>query len=250
MFHFTAVRELKIKELEMEPVLFYGVPHGCSFGSIVALEWLGQPYRLSRIDMLAKTKSNIYGRVNSQQQTPTLLLEDGQPLSESFAILQNIAARDLSRKLGFAQGTEAHDRLNQMLAYLHTSFHSAFASAWTAFKLKDGDPAIEILRELAREKAAEGYAYLQRHMKGREWLVGDSKTIADAYLIGIARWGEDLQLFDLKREYPEFYRYLQKLEADRAVMFAHAIEDGQPAATSGQFLGHVDLAEIEPRLAA
>ncbi|MCR7705994.1 glutathione S-transferase, partial [Pseudomonas aeruginosa] len=35
----------------MEPVLFYGVPHGCSFGSIVALEWLGRPYRLCRIEM-------------------------------------------------------------------------------------------------------------------------------------------------------------------------------------------------------
>ena len=35
----------------MEPVLFYGVPSGCSFGSIVALEWLGIPYKLCRIDM-------------------------------------------------------------------------------------------------------------------------------------------------------------------------------------------------------
>ena len=33
------------------PILYYGVPSGCSFGSIVALEWLGQPYALSRIEM-------------------------------------------------------------------------------------------------------------------------------------------------------------------------------------------------------
>ncbi len=97
--------------------------------------------------------------------------------------------------MGFAQGTKAHDRLNQMLAYLHTSFHSAFAPAWTAFKLKEGDPAIKTLRDLAREKAAEGYGFLQSHLSGREWLVGENKTIADAYLIGIARWGEDLAGF-------------------------------------------------------
>ena len=35
----------------MTPILFYGVPSGCSFGSIVALEWLRQPYHLCRIDM-------------------------------------------------------------------------------------------------------------------------------------------------------------------------------------------------------
>jgi glutathione S-transferase len=36
----------------MQPVLFYGVPQGSSFGSIVALEWLEQPYQLCRIEML------------------------------------------------------------------------------------------------------------------------------------------------------------------------------------------------------
>lgn len=234
----------------MEPVLFYGVPHGCSFGSIVALEWLSQPYRLARIDMLAKSKNDIYGRVNSMHQTPTLLLENGKSLSESFAILQNIAGRDLGKQLGFAQGTEAHDRLNQMLAYLHTSFHSAFSSAWTAYKLIEGDPAIQMLRDLAREKAASGYAYLQSHLQGRDWLVGNNRTIADAYMIGIARWGEDLGLFDLKTEYPGLHGYLQKLEADKAVVFAHAIEDGTPAVASGKFLGHVTLDEVGTRLAA
>ncbi|MGO4447480.1 glutathione S-transferase family protein [Phyllobacterium sp. TAF24] len=234
----------------MEPVLFYGVPHGCSFGSIVALEWLGQPYRLARIDMLAKSKSDVYRRVNTMHQTPTLLLENGASLSESLAILQNIAGRDLYKKLGFAQGTEAYDKLNQMLAYLHTSFHSAFAPAWAAYKLQEGDPAIKMLRDLAKEKAAGGYAYLQSHLQGKDWLVGDNRTIADAYLIGVARWGEDLGLFNIKADYPDLYRYLQTLEADKAVIFAHAIEDENPAVTSGKFLGHVTLDEVGTRLAA
>ena len=26
------------------------------------------------------------------------------------------------------------------------------------------------------------------------WLAGDGRTVADAYLIGVARWGEDLRL--------------------------------------------------------
>ena len=85
----------------MEPVLFYGVPHGCSFGSIVALEWLGRPYRLCRIEMPLETGERTYVRLNQARQTPTLLLEDGRALSESLAILQHLAARDLCRKLGY-----------------------------------------------------------------------------------------------------------------------------------------------------
>ncbi|HET6158011.1 MAG TPA: glutathione S-transferase [Dongiaceae bacterium] len=234
----------------MEPVLFYGVPHGCSFGSIVALEWLGRPYRLCRIDMLAP-KDERYARINPKHQTPTLLLEDGEALAESFAILQHVAARDLGQRLGFLQGTREFDRLNSVLAFLHTEVHGAFSPAWTAFKLpEDAVQEREMLRALARKRAAESYARLESMLSQRAWLAGDVRTVADAYLTGIARWGEDLQLFDLKREHPRLHRHLQKLEADQAVIFAHAIEDGRPATSSGGFFDHVTLEELQPRLAA
>src|SRR5205809_766201 len=101
----------------MEPILFYGIPHGCSFGSIVALEWLNEPYRLCRIDMLAESKDETYTRVNPDHQTPALLLQNRVVLNESFAILHHLAARDLSKKLSFRQGTEEFDRLNYVLAF-------------------------------------------------------------------------------------------------------------------------------------
>ena len=234
----------------MEPVLFYGVPHGCSFGSIVALEWLGQPYRLCRIDMLAP-KDECYARINPKHQTPTLLLENGEALGESLAILSHIAARDLGQRLGSLQGTRAFDRLNSALAFLHTEVHGAFSPAWTAFKLpEDAAKEKEMLRTLARDQAAKAYAHLEHMLADRPWLAGDVRTVADAYLVGVARWGEDLRLFDLKREYPRLHRHLRKLEADSAVIFAHAIEDEKPATSSGGFLGHVTLAELQPRLAA
>ena len=234
----------------MEPVLFYGVPHGCSFGSIVALEWLGQPYRLSRIDMLAP-QDERYARINRKHQTPTLMLENGEALGESLAILSHIAARDLGQRLGYLQGSRAFDRLNSTLSFLHTEMHGAFSPAWAAFKLaEDAAKEKEILRSLAREQAAKAYAHLEHILADRPWLAGDVRTVADAYLVGVARWGEDLRLFDLKREYPRLHAYLQKLEADKAVIFAHAIEDEKPATSSGGFLGHVTLADLQPRLAA
>lgn len=234
----------------MEPVLFYGVPHGCSFGSIVALEWLGQPYRLGRIDMLSKPGSAVFAKISPLGATPALLLEDGEPLTESLAIMHNLAKRDFARGLGFAQETREFDRLNSVLSFLHTDFHSAFAPAWHAFKLDEGAPEREVLRATARDSAARCYARLQEMVDGRDWLVGDARTVADAYFVGIARWGEDLSLFDLMKEYPRLHAYRQKLEADPGVIFAHAIEDGKPARTSGGFLGHVEIDALTPRLAA
>jgi glutathione S-transferase len=234
----------------MEPVLFYGVPHGCSFGSIVALEWLGQPYRLSRIDMLA-AKDERYAHINPKHQTPTLLLENGEALGESLAILSHIAARDLGQRLGYLQGTRAFDRLNSALSFLHTEVHGAFSPAWTAFKLpNDATKEKDMLRALAREQAARAYAHREHMLSGREWLAGNVRTVADAYLTGVARWGEDLRLFDLKREFPRLHQHLQKLEVDKALIFAHAIEDERQATSSDGFLGHVTLDDLQPRLAA
>lgn len=36
----------------MAPILVYGFPAGTSLGLVMALEWLAQPYRLCRVDML------------------------------------------------------------------------------------------------------------------------------------------------------------------------------------------------------
>lgn len=233
----------------MEPILFYGVPHGCSFGSIVALEWLGQPYRLCRIDMLSETDGAIFKRVNPYRKTPTLLLEDSEVLTESNAILNHIAARDLSHRLTFPQGTREFDRVNRALGSLNSGLFGSFAPAWAAYKMTD-EAAKATLRALAQKQVGDDLAKLDKLLAAQDWLAGDGRTIADAYFAGIARWAEDLEMFDLKAEYPNVHRHMQKLGADPAVIFAHAIEDGQPAVTSGGFLGHVTLEEISGRLAA
>ena len=54
----------------MEPLLVYGVPLGSSMGLVAALEWLGQPYRLSRVDMLSEMKNASYARINGRLETP------------------------------------------------------------------------------------------------------------------------------------------------------------------------------------
>ena len=88
----------------MPLTLFYGVPEGCSFGSIVALEWSGVPYNLCRVDMPETVSGIDYKRINPVGETPTLMLPDGRLISESMAILGHIAAKTVGRGLGFEPG--------------------------------------------------------------------------------------------------------------------------------------------------
>lgn len=235
----------------MEPVLFYGVPAGCSFGSIVALEWLGKPYRLSRVEMMEHPWDPLYARINPQFQTPALLLESGKTLTESLAILKHLTARNPVAMLGFPAGSAEDDRLNEMLAYLHTDFFSAFNPLWLAYEMEGLDEAQKaFLRTIGKEGVSKGCAYLNRSLAEREWLLGGTqRSIADAYLSGIGRWIQYHQLFDLEQQYPNLARHLQKLASDPAAIFAKAIEQGEEP-ISNNFKGHVTLDALRSRLMA
>lgn len=222
------------------PTLFYGVPSGCSFGSIVALEWLEQPYRLSRIEMPEMVTSETYRRINPVAETPSLLTAGGQVISESLSILNHISARGIGQGIGFAQGTPEFDRLNQMLGFLNTTFFNAFVPLWHI--LEHGSDANEaaVLREFGRAKVIRAHALLEDMLGDQPWLLGEHKTVADAYFAGIARWTKYHDVID-RRDYPNLQRLYDKLQADPAVVFAHAIERQQPVATAGGFLGEVGM---------
>lgn len=222
----------------MTPVLFYGVPSGCSFGSIVALEWLGQPYHLSRIQMPEVVSSEAYRRINPIGETPTLRTGRGDLLSESLAILNHVAARGIDRGIGHAQGTPGFDHLNRMLAFLSTSFFNAYVPLWHALEHGSEGEEKRVLTEFARGKVAKAHRDLSMLLADKPWLTGDHRTVADAYFIGIARWNEYHQVVD-RRDYPNLQRLYDALEADPAVQFAHAIEDQREAVGSGGFRGEI-----------
>jgi glutathione S-transferase len=104
--------------------LVYGVPWGCSFASIIALEWSGVPYQLIRHEMAAE-KSEAFNKVSPYGQTPIAILESGLVLQEAIAILSNIGARDLSKKIAGKQGTEEYDKINVALSFLSSTVHPA-----------------------------------------------------------------------------------------------------------------------------
>lgn len=161
----------------MTPILFYGVPEGCSFGSIVALEWTGAPYRLCRVEMPAVVSSEAYKPVNPIGETPSLMLPDGRVMSESMAILNHIAARTVAKGWGFDPKSEKFDRLNQMLAFLNTAFFNAFGPLWHTVEHELEPQAKEALRAYGIAKVEKAHAQLETLLDGRDWLLGDEKSL-------------------------------------------------------------------------
>lgn len=214
----------------MDPILFYGVPEGCSLGAIVALEWAGKPYRLCRIEMPGQVSGEAFRRINPLGETPSFMTASGEVFSQSAAILRHVA------------GAPADPRRDEMLSFLTTTFFGGFSPLWQAVEgATEAEKAFLIPN--GRRKVAKAHAQLETLLAGRDWLVGERPTIADAYFFAVARWNEFHQAID-RTAYPAVNRLFQRLQADPAVRFALAIEHEEPATSAGGFRGHVSLEEV------
>lgn len=235
----------------MEPVLFYGVPSGCSLASIIALEWLGQPYKLSRIEMLDSWPAE-FAKLNPRMKTPALLRDDGAALTESLAILQHIGSRGIDAGLGFRQGTLEFDRLAEMLSYLTTDFFGSFAPLWKLYET-EGVSEQDKARIRADGAAAVKHEFgiVERMLEGRNWLLGGEKpTVADAYLFAVSRWADYHKVFDMEAAYPAVYRHCARMRANPAVQFALAVEQDKAAKGGPGYKGHVAINELVPASAS
>jgi len=228
----------------MEPILLYGFPAGSSMGLVAALEWLGRPYRLCRVDMLGEMRDPSYARLNPRHETPVLITDDGRALSETMAIAAWLEARDIDRRISFDPLSPEADRMHLLMGFVNTGFTAAFTPLWAALEMESPNPAMQTaMREFGRAWVIGRHDRLEQMIGDTPFLVGSRPTLADGILIGVARWLDYHQVDDPKR-WPRLAALRRRIEADPAVQFALAVEDGQTPAGSGAMLGQVTLAQV------
>lgn len=234
----------------MEPILVYGFPAGSSMGLVAALEWLGQPYRLTRVDMLGEMREPSYARINARHETPALITDAGRPLTETMAIAAWLEARDSARRISFEPRSPEADRMHQLMAFINTGFTGAFTPLWAALEMENPDPELqETLRRFGRELVINRHNQLEAMIGDTPFLVGERPSLADGVLIGVARWLDFHGVAEPER-WPKLMAVRRRIEADPAVIYATAIENGEHPSGSGAHLGPVPLAEVIERFGA
>jgi glutathione S-transferase len=231
----------------MEPILIYGFPLGSSMGLVAAFEWLGKPYRLCRVDMLGEMREPSYARINARHETPALITDKGKVLTETMAIAAWLEARDAERRISFDPLSEEADRMHQLMGFVNTGFTGAFSPLWVAMEMETPNPAMQsALREWGRERVIERHDKLEGMIGASAFLVGERPTLADALLIGVARWLDFHAVAD-KSRWPKLAALRQRLEADPAVIYATALENGEDRPGTGACLGHLALKDVIER---
>src|SRR5215210_8566820 len=131
--------------------------------------------------------SAAYRALNPWGKVPTL--EDGGfVLTESAAICLYLAERHPEARLAPPAGTRERADLYRWLLWLSNTVQETQLRHF--YPHRYGSAGVKE----AADKALEGhYDQIDAHLAGRDWLVGEERTVADLFLFMLTRWGRNLE---------------------------------------------------------
>lgn len=207
----------------------YYMPGSCALASHIALIWSGVDYELERLD-LDSVHAPAFKTLNPKGAVPALLVNDGGGevvITESLAILLYIASRAPGARLGPAEGDRLEQaKLNEILSELVSEVHKAFTPAFVPNRFAIDEAAYEGARAAAFIMVDKAFGRLDDVMRGRDWLVLDRRTVADAYLHVMCRFKANTPT--PLSAYSNLERHYRNLASDAGVVRALA-ESGLPA---------------------
>jgi len=161
----------------------YFSPAACSLSPRIVLMEAGLPFTAEKVDIKSKKTASgaDYFGINSKGAVPALELDDGQVLTEGVAIVQYLA--DLKPDSGLAprNGTLERYRLMEILNYLASEVHKGFSPLFHPATAPEA-------RKNAVDNLAKKFDWLSAKLADRKFLMGDTFTVADAYLFTLLRW--------------------------------------------------------------
>jgi glutathione S-transferase len=168
--------------------LYYS-PGACSLSVHMALHEAGMTFT----PVKAPTKTHLledgtdYYSINPLGYVPLLELGDGTRLTEAPALLQHIADQVPEKSLAPANGTVARAQVNGWLAFVSSELHKGFAPLFNPATPAEYKPMVI-------DKLLKRLAWVDEQLAGKQYLMGDSFSVADLYLFNVTSWAPLVKL--------------------------------------------------------
>ena len=192
--------------------LYYS-PGACSLADHIVLEWIGKPYEAVRVTRENRYKPE-YLAINPAGAVPALE-HDGWVLTQNAAILNYLADLHPDAGLGGDGSAKSRAEVNKWLAFANSDVHPAFHPIFGSTAYLEDAALIDKSKDAARAKVRTLYERADEQLKSRDWIAGDTRSIADPYLYVTYRWargtGVDLSGLD------HLAAFAARVEADPAV---------------------------------
>jgi glutathione S-transferase len=196
--------------------LYYS-PGACSLSPHIVLHESGLPFTIA----IAPTKTHKladgtdYYTINPLGYVPLLELDDGTRLTEGPAIVQYIADQVPDKQLAPPYGTMPRYRLMSWLTFIGTELHKGFSPLFNPATPED-------YKALAKERLVGRLRWVDEQLQGRQYLLGDDFSVADAYLFVVTNWAKPMNV-DLSG-YPNLLAFRERMAARPGVQAAMKAE--------------------------
>ena len=166
----------------------YYTPGACSLSPHIVAEEAGVPLDLVKVDLKEHKLENgdDYYAINPKGAVPALVLDDGRLLTEGPAIVQYVADRKPASGLAPAAGTFERYKLQEWLTFINGEIHKTFTPLFRG--------ASEDVRKTTIETIGKKFAFVEKNLTGKQFLLGDTFTAADAYFFVMLTWAKKMHI--------------------------------------------------------
>lgn len=167
----------------------YFSPGACSLSPHIVLLESGLPFTTEKVDLRSKQTASgaDYTGINPKGYVPALETNEGVLLTEGPAIVQYLADKVPEKNLAPAPGSIERYQLMSWLNYIGTELHKNYSPMF--------DPTLgDEFKAHALKSLKRRYAYVERMLEGRDYLVGTQFSVADVYLFVVTSWAGFLKI--------------------------------------------------------
>ena len=195
----------------------YFAPGACSLSPHIVLEEAGIAAEKEQVNnQEKKTKSGKdYWSVNPKGQVPALQLDSGEMLTEGPVIVQYLADQKPGSGLVPPAGSIERYRVQEWLNFITSELHKSFGPIF-----RPTTP--DAFKTISKENLGKRFDWLDKQLAGKQYLMGDKFTVADAYLFTVLRWTARIQI-DLGK-WPNLKAYVDRVAARPKVQAAMKAE--------------------------
>lgn len=185
----------------------------------IALEEAGARYE--RVEVSWKRGLNVaeLEALDPLGAVPVLQLDDGRVLTQSLAILELVADTHPSSLLLAAPGTVERALTLSWAAFAATDVMRAFVPLVRADAMTSSEAAQAELRAYSIERLRPLLEHADRAVSGKDFVVGERFTVADAFLFFVARLAGWLDVpMDAHRELARYCDGIAARPATRRIL--------------------------------
>ncbi|MGJ8545673.1 MAG: glutathione S-transferase family protein [Sulfitobacter sp.] len=190
-------------------------PGTIAIAAAIALEEANLPYEPIRVDFkTAEQTKPAYHAINPKGRVPALVLETGDILTETGAILDFIAASAPQAGL-VPTDLIAAGKMRSAMYYFASTMHVNHAHKMRGSRWATAQSSFDDMAAMVPQTMTQGAAFVQENMALSPFVLGVEFSLADPYLFVICTWlagdGVDLAAF------PKITAFMAQMESRPSV---------------------------------